>query len=232
MKKAMFLASSSLLLSFLVISPAFAINKSETTDKATDTTITTTHKNGYTTKSYSGGKEKITPNVEKKVSALSTSSFSMKRGKYADFYDESLKSYSDGKLKTFSSIDVDYTDTSISTDYISIKGYTKAHWSGGNPYNADRITVLPAQTISASGAATAYSYPAAVSVNSTSGALQFSWPSEYDDNSYGFEYDWDKITSRVKGSGKFTGVIVNDVSNFKFGSKTTSVLNTLDISIN
>lgn len=232
MKKSLFLAGSSLLLAVSLINPVYAIDKTERiVDEETETIITIKENEGYTTRAYSGGNEKITPRSSKNFSTMDISSFSMKRGKYAEFYDETLERKGDGHLKVFSSVDVDYTDTSTSVDYITLKGYATGFWSGSNPYDADRITIVPSQTIGASGAATAYSYPAAVSVNSTSGELTFTWPADYRDNAYSYEYEWKKLSARIKGSGTFKSVIVNDAATFKFGSKGTAILNTLDIAI-
>ena len=211
-----------------IITPVYAEDTNEPVIKQRN-------ESGYTITAAGGNGDKsldpeYSQNTRKK---RSLQSYTMKRGQYRDFNDETLKRYGNAELKTESGIDLDYTDTSASVDYLVLNGYTKAFWYGDKPQsNADRITVLPSQSITASGTVFGVSIPPSVSWNAGKESGTFTWPSEYDTDAYRLTYNWDKITCKAVGTARFTGVTVNDISNFKFGSTITSVTNTIDVTIN
>jgi hypothetical protein len=229
MMKKVSLAVGSFILTLAVINPVIAAQSTVSIDKKTDARVTTSKKDGYTITSYSGGKEKNLPN--KQIQPMKVHDFTLERGDADNFYEDSTKSYSDGELTTYSEVDVDYTDTGIRSDILTIDGETRGSWSGRDPYDADRITIQPAQTIKASGTSISLSIPPSASSNIEKGEATITWPSESDNDTWYLSYDWDEIEAETKGSSTFTHVIVNDISNFKFGSKITSVMNTLNVEI-
>jgi hypothetical protein len=227
--KKLSLVAGSFILTLSVLNPVFAAKSTESIDEKTEAKVSTSKKNGYTITSYSGGKEKNLPSGG--VEIMTVHDFTLERGEADNFYEDSIKTYSDGELTTYSEVDVDYTETGFFTDILTLDGETRGSWSGSNPYNADRITVQPAQTIKTTGGSISLSIPPSAGSNIEEGEASISWPSEDDDDVWYLNYDWDEIEAETTGNSTFSQVLINDITNFKFGTKITSVLNTLNIEI-
>lgn len=202
---------------------------------AEEADVSTKQTESYTITAIGGGDKKIgdpSPNKTGSIGTRAIKYYSVGRGEAVyDLTGESTKTYSDGLLKTTTTLDANYKSAYTNYDYFYLDGKTQAFWSGNTPYDADRISVTPSHSFTSSGQVYSVSVPAGVSYSTTSNSITYTWPTESADNVYSLEYDWDRIGAECRWTSVFTKATATDTSNFKFGTKITSVTNTINIDV-